>query len=62
MIKNLLNFLVIARGSLAELYTQLTISVEIGFLQQSELDKLDELMSEIGKMINGLKRSLTTKD
>lgn len=51
-------FLTIAMGSLAEVETQLLISKELGYLQIELYSRIIELCSEIGKMLNGLHRSL----
>lgn len=53
------HFLSIARGSLYETKTQLQLSESLGYLRiESELETL---MDEVGKLINGLTRSLMTK-
>lgn len=52
----------IARGSLAELYTQLVISVEVGYLDKNTFQTIENSINEIGMMVNGLRKSLTTKD
>ena len=52
--KELLQFLFHARGSLLELQTQITIGRELGFLAPSEGEKLTDLASEVGRLLNGL--------
>ena len=56
-----LQFLSIAEGSLAELDTQLLLSVELGFAQQADVDpalkEIDELLQ---KMLVALKRKLSS--
>ena len=54
-----IHFLTIARGSLAELETQITIVRELNML--TELDKLMELVSETDRVLQGLIRSLQSK-
>ena len=50
-------FLLIARGSLFEVKTQLQLANELGFIQ---LDAdLVSLIDEVGKLINGLSKTLT---
>ncbi|HMU35072.1 MAG TPA: four helix bundle protein [Pyrinomonadaceae bacterium] len=50
-----------AEGSLAELETQLIISIEIGFCDKTSADGCFALMTEIRKMLNALRRSLLAK-
>jgi four helix bundle protein len=52
------HFLGIALGSLAELDTQVELSMRLQFLSKPESEALTASCSEIGKMINGLQRSL----
>ena len=52
--KDSVRFLYIAKGSLAELITQLEIAKEIGYLTESELAIFDGKCSEIGKMLGSL--------
>jgi four helix bundle protein len=47
-----------AEGSVAELDTQLTPSVNLGFCAESETADAADLVSELKRMINGLRRSL----
>lgn len=51
-------FLAIARGSLAELETQIVISTKLGYLESNEVDALLESCAEVGKMLSGLRRAL----
>lgn len=53
-------FLSIARGSLYETKTQLQLSESLGYLRIEP--ELTTLMDELGKLINGLSRSLTTNN
>jgi four helix bundle protein len=61
--KDSVRFLYIAKGSLAELITQLEIAHEIGYLSKDELAIFDQKCSEIGRMLGSLikARSQTTK-
>ena len=52
------NFLGQARGSLYELETQLSISVDLRFLAEVDFKKLREQSSEISKLLNGLIESM----
>jgi four helix bundle protein len=51
-------FLAIAYGSLMELRTQLVIGQRRGFSSDGEVSKVLTKLDEVGKIINGLKRSL----
>jgi four helix bundle protein len=57
--KDAVRFLYIAKGSLAELVTQLEIAHEIGYLSKEELCALDEKCSEIGRMLGSLIKART---
>jgi four helix bundle protein len=59
--KEFLNHLSIARGSLAEVETQLMVAQRVGFLAQVELAKVLTMSDEIGRMTNGLRQSLEAK-
>jgi four helix bundle protein len=50
-----------AEGSLAELETQLIISIDLGFTDEVEAAGCFDLMIEVRKMLNGLRRSLLSK-
>jgi four helix bundle protein len=52
--KDSIRFLYIAKGSLAELITQLEIAHEIGYLEANELQEFDRKCSEIGRMLGSL--------
>ena len=56
--KELLRFLDISHGSLAELETQLIISEQLGYIEASDLLKQIE---SIGQMLSGLKRHIKQK-
>lgn len=53
-------FLKIASGSLAELETHLFIAVELGYLSQQQCEAAFHDCSEVGRMLNGLLKSLKT--
>ena len=53
-----LQFLKIARGSCAEVETQLIISKNLGFLNEEKSLKLNQDITEFSKMLNGLINSL----
>src|SRR3990167_6389272 len=51
-------FLAIARGSLAELQTQLILSGELGFVDQKAIAIHLEKTEEVARMIRGMQKSL----
>lgn len=51
-------FLAMARGSLFEVETQLSISSELGYLERGVGDRLLRSAAEIGRILNGLIASL----
>lgn len=59
--KSFLYFLDIANGSIRELETQLIIAVNLEYLKQDEFEELSKLLNEIGRMLSGLKRSISNK-
>ena len=54
-------FVSIAQGSLAELETQLIISVELGYCELETKHNIFALATEVRKMLNALRRSLMEK-
>jgi len=53
-----LRFLAIARGSLAELETQLLLATRVGYLGEPDLQAALALATEVGRLTAGLMRSL----
>ena len=51
-------FLLIARGSLEELSYQMLLSKDLGYIDAKERDAFLKLAAEIGKLLNGVIRSL----
>jgi four helix bundle protein len=56
--KEFLQHLSIAYGSLAELETHLLIAERLSYIDKDQIKQLLEKTAEIGRMINGLRRSL----
>ena len=54
--RELARFLGIAHGSLMEVETQLEIAFDLGYIPQSERDKLLALAGEVGRTVFGLIR------
>ncbi|MBZ5719569.1 MAG: four helix bundle protein [Acidobacteriia bacterium] len=60
--KEFVLFLHHARGSVCEVETQLTMANRLGYLTQSETDRLVGRASEVAKIVNGLINSLKPGD
>ena len=58
--KEFLHFLAIAKGSKAELETQLLLCVKVGYLADTDIKAAMSLLQEVGKMLGALTRTLTT--
>ena len=54
-------FIDIALGSLAELETQLLLSVQLGYCKMDKTQILIEKIDNIGRMLSGLKKHLRNK-
>lgn len=59
--REFMRFIGIAYGSLAEVETQLFLASDLSFITASEREALLEETSELGRMLNGLLRSLESK-
>ena len=53
-----IQFLSHAEGSLAELDTQLVITVELSYCKPTDINEVLELMLELRRMLNSLRRKL----
>jgi four helix bundle protein len=56
-----LQFLSTARGSLAELETQLLLTERLGYLKAAQVRELEKACDEIGRMLSGLRKSISSK-
>ena len=56
-----IQYLSIAFGSCAELETQLMLAKDLSYLPPKDFSNLADMLNEIGKMLNVLKRKLKTK-
>ena len=54
-------FLSIAKGSCAELRSQLYVALDAGHLDQSEFDALLEQTSEVGRILGGLRAAVSRR-
>ncbi len=59
--REFLNFLSIARGSLCEMEPQVILAERLGYFDASICSELLNLAAEVGRLINGLSRSLSSK-
>ena len=59
--KEYLRYLLIARGSMAELETQLILCARLRLLHQDDVGQALNSSDEVGKMIRALQRSLNEK-
>jgi four helix bundle protein len=57
--KEFLQFLSVARGSLAEVETYLMLSKGLGYINEDEFVQLDEQRKEVGRLLRGLYKSLS---
>ena len=57
--KEFVQFLSVARGSLAEVETYLMLSRDLGYMAKDEFVQLEELRKEVGRLLRGLYRSLS---
>ena len=57
--KEFIRFLYIAKGSLAELITQLEIAYEIGYIAKDELQNQEEKCNSIARKIGALIRTIS---
>lgn len=60
-VKEYLQHLSIAHGSLSELETQLLLAKALNYIEEKDAESLFDEVSEVGRMLNGLKNSLKTK-
>jgi four helix bundle protein len=56
--RELSQFLAIARGSVFEAETQVAIAIDLGFLDEPQSRALIERCGEVGRLLNGLIRSV----
>ncbi len=59
--KEFIRHLSFSYGSLMEVETQLQIAANLGYLKQVETNRLLEQSAEIGKLLNGLSRSIRNR-
>jgi four helix bundle protein len=59
--KEFRQFLGNARGSLSEVDTQIIISKNLGYLDESDFKKLSTMIAEVGRVLNGLISSVISE-
>jgi four helix bundle protein len=59
--RDLIAFLHVARGSLAEVETQLLLAQQVGYVDGRARDALMVLIDEVGRLLNGLIRVLKAR-
>ena len=59
--KEFLQYLSISRGSLYEIETQLGVCERLNYIDKTKTDRAKNLITEIGKMLNALVKSLEIK-
>jgi four helix bundle protein len=57
--KEFLHFLWIAKGSLAEVDTQILLADRLGYCDKTSANELLEQLAEVGRLLNGLQNSLS---
>jgi four helix bundle protein len=61
-VQDFIRYLAISRGSLQELETQVLIAARLTYLSDEQRDSVLDLCSEVGRLLNGLSKSLTRED
>jgi len=56
--RELSQFLAVARGSVFEIETQVAIAFDLGFLAEPQTQELSKRCGEVGRLLNGLIRSV----
>lgn len=59
--REFLQFLSHAGGSLAELETQVLLSVELGFCRQADVEQINACIAELQKMLAAIRQRLSEK-
>jgi len=55
-------YLSVAQGSLQEIETQILIACRLDYINASQKPKLIEMITEVGRLLRGLSRSLSDPD
>ena len=60
-VKERLHFIEISYGSLMEVYCQLIISKDLGYIKDNQFLEIKSKIDKVNKLLSGLKKSLETK-
>ena len=60
-VKEFINFLIIARGSISEVQSDLLIALDLKYINQEEFHETYKQSTNLGKQVNGLVKYLRTK-
>ena len=60
-IKERIHFLEISYASLTEVTCQMDIAESLGYITQEDLTQIENSATEIGRIMSGLRKSLTDK-
>src|SRR5699024_1051003 len=56
--REFIQFLSISRGSLAEVHTLVIAARSLGYISDSDLDAIELLIAEVGRLLSGLSNKL----
>ena len=59
--KEKIRFIEIAFGSMTEVFCELQIACDLGYIKDEQLDSLRPQFTEVAKMLSGLRTSLNSK-
>ncbi|MEJ7594957.1 MAG: four helix bundle protein, partial [Planctomycetaceae bacterium] len=59
--RSFLQYLWIANGSLAEVETQVLLSIDLEFIGENEALSVIDLTQQVGRMLTGLRRSIESQ-
>lgn len=60
--REFIHFLSVAKGSIAEVQTQLYVALDAGYIQEEQFESLFRLATETGNLIGGFMRYLSKSD
>lgn len=61
-LKEKIHFIEIAYGSLMEVFCELQTASDLGYITEESIEKLRPLITDIAKMLSGLRNSLSNKN
>ena len=60
-VKDQIHFMEIAYGSLMEVYTQMQLAVDLGYITESDFQPLRRQISAVAKLLSGFRNSLASR-